>query len=252
MEGTAKAKVTFTNPNTGQYCFYEVTAKINGAEVLEEITLDSPVRQSARYVISADNPLPKDAIVSMGSLGKPEEWWACDSKFIQIKELHPFSGYSEGSFEIEYRPLVPTTSPLEHLLTIYSKELGTFKYKLKVSATQPPNHQSISFDVSLGSTHTENFKFKAFNSTQVTFNCAVSKPDSFTVAKTLPVDASKTWEGFDVELPVVFEPTEIGEIRDVLKITSPEGGEYICDLIGKCQAPLPQGPFSFNTRGNNK
>jgi hypothetical protein len=100
----------------GEYCYYEVTAKITGAEVLEEIVMESPVRQTARYMITAENPLPKDAVVTMGSVGKPDEWWTCDSKNIKLNELHPFQGYPEGSFEIEYRPLVPTKSYQEHLL----------------------------------------------------------------------------------------------------------------------------------------
>lgn len=52
-------------------------------------------------------------------------------------------------------------------------------------------------------------------------------------------------DGIEASLPVTFEPTEIGEVRDVVVVSSPDGGEYQCDLIAKCQAPLPQGPFAF-------
>ena len=250
VEGNAKARITFTNPNTGEYCFYDLSAKTTGAEVLEEIVIESPVRQTARYIIAAENPLPKDAVVSMGSVGKPDEWYTCDSKVVKVNELHPFSGYSEGSFEIEYRPLVPTAGPQEHLLSIYSKELGVFKYKLKVTATPPSTRQSISFDVPLGTAQTESFRFRVFNQTAVSFNCVVTKPDVFSVPKVFPVEAAKSWEGEDATLGVAFEPTEIGEVRDVLTLTSPEGGEYVCELIAKCQAPLPQGPFSFTQGGS--
>jgi hypothetical protein len=40
----------------------------------------------------------------------------------------------------------------------------------------------------------------------------------------------------------------LGVVRDVLTVTSPIFGEYVCDLIATCVAPLPQGPFNF-TRG---
>lgn len=40
----------------------------------------------------------------------------------------------------------------------------------------------------------------------------------------------------------------VGVVRDVLTVTSPVFGEYVCDLIATCVAPLPQGPFNF-TRG---
>ena len=99
-----------------------------------------------------------------------------------------------------------------------------------------------------------------------------------------PVTAG--WEGDDARLTVNFEPTEIGVcctlsvlstlsahcyipltsillinimptnigyhlvgvVRDVLTVTSTVFGEYVCDLIATCVAPLPQGPFNF-TRG---
>jgi hypothetical protein len=30
----------------------------------------------------------------------------------------------------------------------------------------------------------------------------------------------------------------------VLTVTSPEGGEYLCELVGSCSAPMPQGPYT--------
>jgi hydrocephalus-inducing protein len=129
--------------------------------------------------------------------------------------------------------------------SIYSKELGSFKYKLKVTCLPQSNMQSMTFDVPLGSTQTELFRFKVFNTSPVTFNCGVTKPDFFTVAKSLPVEAAKGWDGVDASVSIVFEPTSIGEVRDIITLSSPEGGEYTCELIAKCQAPLPQGPFAF-------
>merc|ERR1711871_1485239 len=49
-EGKCKARVTFTNPSTGEYCFFDVVATVQGTEVLEEIVIESPVRQTARYI----------------------------------------------------------------------------------------------------------------------------------------------------------------------------------------------------------
>jgi len=53
------------------------------------------------------------------------------------------------------------------------------------------------------------------------------------------------WDGEDIRIPVVFEPTEIGVVQDTLVVSSPEGGEYICELIAACVAPMPQGPFNL-------
>jgi len=51
--------------------------------------------------------------------------------------------------------------------------------------------------------------------------------------------------GEESRIGISFEPTEIGEVQDVLVLQSADGGEYVCDLIAECSAPLPQGPFSF-------
>lgn len=246
MEGTSKATITFTNPSTGEYLFYNLVAKTTMADVLETVNIESPVRQSARYVITVENPLPADTAVTMGSIAKPDEWWSCDSKVINFKELSPLSGNPEGSFEIEYRPLMPTKSPSEHLLTIITKELGTFKYKVVLSATPATIRQTLKFDVPLGTIQSETYKFRVFNSSKSEYSCKVTKPDAFTVVKTLTVDAvSGGWNGDEVSIDVAFEPTEIGETIDTLTISSPEGGEYLCELVAKCVAPVPQGPFNF-------
>ena len=240
-EGKCKARVTFTNPSTGEYCFFDVVATVQGTEVLEEIVIESPVRQTARYIISAENPLPKDVDVTM-----PETWWACDNKAIRVTELHPFTGYSEGTFEIEYRPLLPTAGPEEAVLSISSETLGVFTYKLKVISTLPSTAQKLTFDVPLGTQQTEQFKFKVFNHANTNFNCSVNLPDVFSVPATLPCEAISGWDGEEKILPVTFEPTEIGSIRDTLTLTSAEGGEYVCDLVATCSPPLPQGPFTFS------
>ena len=49
--------------------------------------------------------------------------------------------------------------------------------------------------------------------------------------------------------PLIFNALLIrhytGVVRDVLTVTSPTFGEYVCDLIATCVAPLPQGPYNF-------
>jgi len=243
-EGTSKGTITFTNPVTQEYCFFELTAKTTMPEVLETISIESPVRQTARYIITVENPLPADIPVSMGSAAKPEDWWSCDSEYVKLNELTPLSGRNEGTFEVEYRPLKPTSQPEELLLTIMTKELGTFKYKVIVKATPPLLKQVLRFDAPLGSMQSESFIFHAYNTVNSNYACAVKKPEYFTVQSALVVaPVAGGWEGEDVRLNVVFEPTVIGEIRDTLTLTSPEGGEYLCELIGNCTAPMPQGPY---------
>ena len=185
----------------------------------------------------------------MGSALKPLEWWTCDSKSINVIELSPMSGNPEGSFEIQYRPLLLNNQPIESILTIISKDLGIFKYKLNLITTQPSLRRMLKFEIPLGGIQTETFLFKSFNIVKCDYSCSTKLNDIFTVQKILSVEAAVNgWDGDDARLSITFEPSEIGVVRDVLTVTSPISGEYLCDIIATCVAPLPQGPFNF-TRG---
>ena len=76
-----------------------------------------------------------------------------------------------------------------------------------------------------------------------TYTCTVGNPDSFEMDESVTVEASPDWNGIDGEITINFEPLSLGEVRDTLRITSPDGGEFVCMLYGHGIAPLPQGPF---------
>jgi hydrocephalus-inducing protein len=167
---------------------------------------------------------------------------------VKLNELVTFDGNSEGQFEIEYRPLLANNAPIEHLLTIRSQELGTFKYKLQVTALEPSLRQTLRFEVPLGSLQSETFTFRSFHIAKCDYTCAVQKPDFFTVAKTVTAEAlapAVAWAGDEVSIPISYEPTEIGEVRDVLVAKSAEGGEFVCELLAVCVPPMPQGPYNI-------
>ena len=88
VEGVTKGTITFTNPETGEYVFYALKATTTAADVLEVIEIESPVRQTARYVITVENPLLPELPVTMGTPASPDDWWTCDSK-VQINPLPP-------------------------------------------------------------------------------------------------------------------------------------------------------------------
>ena len=254
VEGNTKGKITFTNTNTGEYCFYNLIGKSIMAEVIETIKIEAPVRQSARYIVGIENPLAisrPDIAIEMGSSSKPDEWWTCDSKFVRLKELTSFTpGSTEATFEIEYRPLLPTKAPTEHLVTIITKNLGIFKYKVVLTAVQSSSLPSLKFNVPLGSTQTETFVFKAYNTAKCDYACMLKRSDVFSVPKAVTVDAITDWNGSDIKLAITYEPMEVGEVRDVITLTHPDGGEYVCELVATCIAPTPQGPF-YVSRGKS-
>lgn len=245
MKGVSQARITFTNESTGEYAFYDITGVTTAEEELEAFTIDSPVRQTARHVLTLENPLGPTVPVRMAS-----PWWSCDSKFVRVVELAPLTGNSEGSFEVEYRPLLLTSQPSEHVVSIFTEELGVFKYKVKVSSSPPTLRQILRFNVPLGSMQAETFIFRAYNTARCEYACSLRNQGTFAVAKSVVVDpVAGGWDGDDIRVDVTFEPTEMGEIRDVLTLSSPEGGEYVCELVASCVAPLPQGPFDFTTDG---
>jgi hydrocephalus-inducing protein len=256
MEGNSKAIITFTNPDTKEYTFYELNAKTIMSEVLETFTVEAPVRQTARAIITVENPLFAENIpVNMGSLSKPVEWWSCDSKYMRVNELTPLSGNREGTFEVEYRPLMITQNNsgnmTEHLVTIITQELGTFKYKVCARATPPLLKQILRFSAPLGGMQTEAFLFRAYNTTKVDYQCVVDKPDIFSTQKICTVEpVSQPWNGDEVRLNIQYEPTEIGEVEDTLTISSNEYGTYQCQLMGSCTPPMPQGPVFLEQGGS--
>ena len=107
------------------------------------------------------------------------------------------AGNPEGSFEIEYRPLFLTDHPQEFDLSITSRELGVFKYKLRLTTSPPALRQTLRFEIPLGAVQTESFVFRAYLPTKSEFTCATMGGSAagqaervmFTTPKTISVDA---------------------------------------------------------------
>lgn len=250
VEGSLKGSVTFTNQLTGEYEYFEFTVKVVGVEIFDIVTLEAPVRQSSKHVVVLENPLGATQSITMGpgnAITTADQWWTCDSKDVRVNELRPISGNLEGSFEVEYRPtvLTPNMQAQERVLKILTKELGDFLIKLILIAQPPVGRPKLYFNISLGKTQIEYFVFSAYNRVKCEYSCSVSDSAVFNVQKTLAVDAISKWEGETLRLAVTFDPSEVGECRDVLKVLHQDGGSYDCDLVAICSPPQPQGPFSI-------
>ena len=59
-----ESKVTFTNPESGEYIFYNIKANVTEPIVMGEIKLHAPVRQTMQHVLSIENPLSMDKNVT--------------------------------------------------------------------------------------------------------------------------------------------------------------------------------------------
>ena len=284
-EGTVSGKVTLTNPTSDEYMYYTYTATITASDQYKTVTMTAGIRQQARQIVHIDNPLSATDIVRM-STATPQvaavapagskasaapavavpssvQWWHCTSPYIRVAEVTALSGNKEGAFAIEYMPLLPTTTspsgssndtPTQHILTIATQELGVYKYNLSLTATSPLTRPVIRIQAALGTTETSKYSFISYNSTKAdyttSFTGGISSP--FTTAKTITapeptgVKGVDNWEGMTVQGILSYEPTELGEIKDILTILSPVWGEYTYDIIGVCTQPTPQGPIELS------
>ena len=243
-EGMRGAIVKFINESTGEYMFHEIGVEVGAAAVQDAFKMEAPCRQVAKKIISIDNPL-KDGAVTFG-----EDWWKCDNKNVKLRRIGEMAGNKEGTFELEYRPLVATVGAEKAELSFDIEELGNYKYNLDLVAMPPSAKYQLRFECPLGGKQTETFTFKVFNSAACDLECVLDKPQFFTVEKIMKVPGSEdSWGGQDVRVKVVFEPAEMGEVTDVLKISSKEFGEYECSLVGVCKPQLPQGPFVCKNGG---
>ena len=69
--------------------------------------------------------------------------------------------------------------------------------------------------------------------------------------QTITVQAAPSHEGVDQEIGIKFEPSTLGEVRATLFISSPEGGEYQCLLIGIASPPAPKGPIKIGAKSQS-
>jgi hydrocephalus-inducing protein len=254
-EGESKARVTLTNKETGEFLFYDVAVSATAPGVFGTVALRAPVRQPAQSVITIENPFERHERVTF-----VEPWWRCDDPCVRVRQLGDMSGRSEGTFEVEYRPLsLPAPAPLAAAaaaaggdgivektatLTIKSPELGDYIYSLSLGVKPAATERSLHFKTALGGEHLQQFRFRHYvQSGPVKYECRVSQPEFFEVQSVLEVPPAASWDGVEVVVNVKFEPNAMGEVRDVLRVSHPVGGEYLCALQGLCVPPRPQGPI---------
>ncbi|MGH0168092.1 UNVERIFIED_CONTAM: hypothetical protein FKN15_053854 [Acipenser sinensis] len=210
-EGQFSAKVTFRNETTQEYLYYTVNFKATPPGIISTIEMTSPVRQCTSAVIKVDNPLLTPVT------------FTTDCKLQDIN--------------FPTHLTVPVQS--EH------HDLGIFQYELVLKALPAGLEKPLYFRTTLGSSHAINAKFINFCRVKTEYTCKIDSPD-FHLEKTISA-APGSQRGTEVSVEVIFEPSQLGETRGVLSISSPVGGDYTIPLYGSCGPPKAQGPFSIRT-----
>ncbi|KDO23200.1 hypothetical protein SPRG_10008 [Saprolegnia parasitica CBS 223.65] len=242
LEGMNELKVTFTNKESGEYVYFDLRVDVTPPGIVETLSFHAPVRQSIKKLITIENPFPPSRTITFDD----KSFWSCSSPSVRVRRVGEMTGRSEGSFEVEYRPLLHTSEAIEATLTLRSPQLGEYPYKLSLATSPAGIEKILHFTVPLGASQTQAFRFTTYGSKPMDFKCSVQQPTFFNVAPQLKTDATN-WDGSEQTVVVKFEPEALGDIRDTLMVASDAGGEYKCTLLGQSVPPVPQGPFVFST-----
>ena len=247
-EGTTQCEIHLKNETTGEYMFYEVTFKATAAGVLDTIPLNTCVRSVTRHTVDIANPLTVPVEVQMTCAYLPEPGQKASGSLqcgdihgpikIKLPSASKASGPAIGKYTFDFLPLIEGKRKAR--MTLSCAELGTFQYDLVLNATPHGPLPLETFSACLGETITHNFTFTNYSTQrgdyQITIdNPAFSAPSSIATA---PSGKPKE-ESFEV----TYEPSTLGSVKAMMKITSKVGGTYLCPLFGECALPRPSGPY---------
>ena len=106
----------------------------------------------------------------------------------------------------------------------------------------------INLDISVHSLATKKLFFTRYTATIKAENGSAGSEilGDFVVVndKDLKADEAKEGAPTEVRVEVKYTPSQLKELRAVLVLQSPDGGEYKSVLAGYAQPPQPQGPFN--------
>jgi len=235
-ETTCNAQVTFTNPKSGEYIKYAVQARATAPQVASHIDLSAAVRQLVTHTLDLDNPLSLPVSLEL----------KCDLPEVTVPPALHLGAGAAATVPIAWRPLVK--GERSATLTVSAPELGATTHSLRLRASDAADMRTLQFRAGLGAAQTQTFRFSNFlrgnGTAPIVYKASVrSGPDFEVEVKDVQAPPADGTQGTDVSVDVKFEPSRVGEVRDTLTISHPEGGEYVCDLVGTGSLPGRAGPI---------
>ncbi|XP_036605974.1 hydrocephalus-inducing protein homolog [Trichosurus vulpecula] len=230
-EGIFSVKVIFRNEVNNEYLFYLVTFKVLSSGIIKTIEMSTFVRQSTSASIKVENPLPYSVVFTTD----------CRIPDISIPSQFAVAPNSEGMVTFDFQPL--KAGETVGRLHLHQNDLGTYQYELNLKAIPGRPEKPVYFQAALGSSQSINAKFMNYTRQKTEYSCKTDNQD-FHVEK-IVYAAPGAQGGSEVNVEVSFEPSQLGEIRGMLYLSSVMGGEYTIPLIGLAQYPKPQGPIQI-------
>ncbi|XP_044515296.1 hydrocephalus-inducing protein homolog [Gracilinanus agilis] len=230
-EGLFSVKVTFRNEVTNEYMFYLLTFKVLSSGIIKTIEMSTFVRQSTSASIKLENPLPYTITFNTD----------CRVPDISMPSQFSIPANTEGTLTLEFQPL--KAGETTGRLNLHQTDLGTFQYELSLKANPALPEKPVYFQTPLGSSQALNAKFINYTRQKTEYSCKTDSSD-FHVEKVVTAPAGGQ-VGIEVSVEITFEPSQLGEVRGMLYLSSAIGGEYTFPLTGLAQYPKPQGPIQI-------
>jgi len=242
-EGTVTGTVTFTAMFTSEeteseYLFYNLKMHCSAPGVVGVLPLLAAVRQRTTTRIVIENPLSETVTLST----------RCNHSQVFVPEEMEVKAKASAELEVAFRPVLVANT--EATLILECAALGRYEYKLQLRATPTGPERALSFSAPLGAREVLQFSFTHFSTAKAEYSVrfANNSAEPFLCEEPHVVAHPAGAEGIEQQVDIIFEPTRLGDnFRDTLIVSSPEGGDYECPLVGRCVAPKPKGPFLLNS-----
>ncbi|KAJ8920877.1 hypothetical protein NQ315_015670 [Exocentrus adspersus] len=226
-------RVTFTNIDTQEYMYYEISINVLPSEPIEALNLTTIVRKPIESTICLNNPIDYPVTFAIN----------CDNADIFVDQHVTVQPYTSSKLLIQYCPLKPDQA--KAILNATSLELGTFGYSLNLTAQPPLPEQTIRLITELGDKVTKSIVWKNVFKVPIEFTAKFDHPAVFSMDKVSPIS-----EGQSEKIKFNFEPNNLGIFQSKVILSSPYAGSYIYPLVGECVLPTAKGPYTIKPGGS--
>ncbi|XP_048520745.1 hydrocephalus-inducing protein homolog isoform X1 [Dendroctonus ponderosae] len=224
-EGPIEFKVTFTNPQTGEYEFFEISFKVLSSEPVEVIKFHGRVREHFTQHFTLENPVDVPVTYDL----------ECAEKILTFPNSLTINPYTSVKVDVTYSPLLP--EDISTTLSAKCDELGTYTFLIKMKSDPPRPESPIIFRSELGFKTSKTILF------QNTFERPVDFATMFSDEEFHMERCNSIPPGETSKIVLTFEPSALGCLNSQLVLVSPVAGQYIYPLVGEGILPTPKGPF---------